>query len=96
MASEMVKRVAQTLAKLEGLYIDDFEDRSALPTLSRARAAIAAMREPTHDQLSRATLSFPPWGGHGEGPAPSQSDMWRAMIDAALEETPRGSEPNAA
>lgn len=51
-----------------------------------ARLAIAAMRDPTRDQVSKATLSFPPWGGHGEASAPSTEDMWRALIDAALSE----------
>ena len=54
-----------------------------------ARAAVAAMREPSQQQMSTANLSFPPWGGHGEGPAPSQADMWRAMIDAILREEPK-------
>jgi hypothetical protein len=65
--SEMVERVAQAIT---GPCLGDPE--------AMARAAIAAMREPTEDMLSL--------GGHGllaEG-LKKRGHIWRAMIAVAL------------
>jgi hypothetical protein len=79
----MVKRVVIALQEVACYERGILAGTDLLPF---ARAAIAAMREPTKEQLSAAIMSFPPWGGHGESSAPSEDDMWRAMIDAALKE----------
>lgn len=98
--SEMIERVARTLARDHGKQYEPFPRKigNVVPSLDAyvdsvwkgfapsARLAIAAMREPTQKQISAAIMSFPPWGGHGNGPPPSEADMWRAMIDAALKE----------
>lgn len=99
---DMVERVAraigmETCGDAPG-YLDELIQHPAAkswepPSMPRwhqwtdhARAAIEAMREPTAQQMRTASMTFPPWGGHGEASAPSQADMWRAMIDAALSE----------
>ncbi|CAM5769829.1 hypothetical protein [Bosea minatitlanensis] len=78
----MIERVARALAAME--YGEDVDDvwETHIP---HARAAIAAMREPT--------------GGMGEAAERwadkssyylemDPADVWRAMIDVALEEKP--------
>ena len=89
---DMVERVARAIRDAMGARPwEEMDDPSSSePTWYRdnamlvARTAIAALREPTQQQMSSANMRFPPWGGHGEASAPSQADMWRAMIDAAL------------
>jgi hypothetical protein len=69
--STMVKRVAQALHQEMGTA--PFDETAAL---ALARAAIAAMREPTQEMLD-AWLKAP--GAIKAG--------WQAMIDCALRET---------
>ena len=78
--SEMVERVARALAKkmrnsatvdngdLGHVIVDDLFDMRYV-----ARAAIAAMREPTEAMLDA-----------GWGPSDLPSDKWRAMVSEAL------------
>lgn len=67
----MIERIARTLA--EALGSDDW--RSLAPA---ARAAVAAMREPTPEMLEAALPDLPDWG--------YLPDDWRAMIDHAVAE----------
>lgn len=78
---------AEILVKLDWAGPVPLTNQAALIVLAAIRASIKDMREPTQTQVSRAEMSFPPWGGHGEGPAPSTADMWRAMVDARLAES---------
>lgn len=88
--SEMVERVAKAICEWNGktTWTEAIEGQpyslSADHYRIIARAAIAAMREPTRAQLSHASMAIGPWGGHGEPSAPSEAQVWRAMIDAAL------------
>lgn len=97
--SEMVERVARALEVADGCGPDDpayirfpgavsfglcWRDKYA----DKARAAIAAMREPTDAMTAAADdLDVYPLGSS----TPSQSAMidekWQAMIDAALDDT---------
>ena len=64
--SPMIERVARALAR--SLGGDDWR-----PFTPAARAAVAAMREPTVDMLEAALPDMPDWG--------YLPDDWRAMID---------------
>lgn len=55
--------------------------------MNDARAAIAAMREPTDEQRRIASRIIGPYGGHGEPRHPVEATVWHSMIDAALKET---------
>ena len=79
---DMLERVARAIADASGLV--PMSESSRLYQRQLARAAIEAMREPTQDQLRRASLAIGPYGGHGERGAPSLEEAWQAMIDAAL------------
>jgi hypothetical protein len=83
MASEMVERVVRALtAEFEPYRVFDEGEAERL-----ARAAIAAMREPTEAMVSAGSeavngcYSLEPGEGFDEPPAPA---AWQAMIDAAL------------
>lgn len=69
--SPMIERVARALAA--NLGGDDWRR-----FVDAARAAVAAMREPTPDMLDAATPGLPDWG--------YLEDDWRAMIDHAAGE----------
>jgi hypothetical protein len=66
--SEMIERVGRALAEEECYAYDP------LPYDARARAAIAAMREPTDTMIDAVGSS---WG-------PQLEDNWHKMIDEAL------------
>ena len=71
--STMVERVAQALQQEMGAApLDETAASFAL-----ARAAIAAMREPTEEMLN---------AGHEARAKATVNGIWHAMIDAALEE----------
>jgi hypothetical protein len=72
---DMVERVARAIAAVN--HEDDFDrsDEARRMFIEDARAAIAAMREPT-EEMVKAQWSEPTCGAEG----------WRAMIDAALNE----------
>ena len=97
MAMSMIERVARALCEIEGgmpgwtasgMGMPGPEDNEPQWKLyeEEARAAIAAMREPTEAILKVIARDLPA-DGHGvefvEGDAP---DYWRSMIDAALQE----------
>jgi hypothetical protein len=67
----MIIRVAQAIA----LARNEENWRNHIVS---ARAAIAAMREPTPDMLDVATVGLPDWG--------YLPDDWRMMIDHVLAE----------
>jgi len=67
----MVERVARALHG----DVDPWPRYGCEVCINRARAAIAAMREPTEEMMDACTK-------HGVIPI----FMWQAMIDAALEE----------
>lgn len=64
--SEMIEQVAKAMARNH--WLDDSRYKSYLST---AKAAIAAMREPTKEMLEFGCNSVP-------------IDVWQAMIDEAL------------
>jgi len=65
----MIERVARAIEATTKYALSDYTDYSDM-----ARAAIAAMREPTEEMLQ--------CGCHDCG---HQTTYWQAMIDAALE-----------
>lgn len=77
---DVVERVARAICR--AMWGDDcplmtaaaFEEEHWSQTLAEARAAIAAMREPTEAML--------------DGRARYAAAQWRAMVDAALAEPP--------
>ena len=82
--SKMVERVARHIA---GIAWGDIDDETRQFWLARARAAIAAMREPTEPMIE---------AGFGAGARRCDGILfedfakaWRAMIDAALAEPPK-------
>ena len=79
--TSLVERVARALAETDG-YEPTVKGIEAL--IPHARAAIAAMREPT-DAMINATYE-------GSDPA----ELWRMMIDAALAELSNSSRVGAA
>lgn len=99
--SEMVERVARKLCR-KYIHADDpgFQSTEAVVWSARredaewpqfvdlARAAIAAMREPTEKmQVAGATAHVEvAHMARGEGRCLSPGLVWRPMIDAALEE----------
>lgn len=72
-AETMIERVARAIAALHGS--DDWR-----AFLGDARAAAAAMREPTAAMLDAAVPEMPDWGYLPED--------WQAMIDYVLRERP--------
>lgn len=71
--SEMIERVARAID--EASQPPGQKDYKVLMK-NAARAAIEAMREPTMDMESAAS--------NWQGAQMTYSDVWRAMIDAAL------------
>jgi len=83
---DMVDRVAKALFadyQKSALGPDLTQTWSTLPKIaidhaySQARAAIAAMREPSGEMLTAADLR--------DGICTSYDELWKTMIDAALE-----------
>lgn len=69
----MIERISRAIAAHHGS--DDWRQ-----FLDDARAAAAAMREPTAEMLDAAIEELPDWGQLPED--------WRAMIDYVLRERP--------
>lgn len=87
--TEMVERVAWAIARARwgNVYTlpDDVEEarrRMIKQIIPLARAAIAAMREPTEEMVAAA-----PWWEIDEQ-TDEAAAIWRGMIDAALADTP--------
>ena len=92
MRESMVERVARALADLEsrqsGVCIKGPDEHLAAVTkmasnperIERARAAIAAMREPTEAMMRAGVAQDPDYPGEYAAP----EEYWRAMIDEAL------------
>lgn len=79
MSGEMVERVARAIATTA--RFPNFTDEVRDTFLPHARAAIAAMREPTETMRDAGTMADEDqWAGN-------PPRVWRAMIDAALAET---------
>ena len=86
--SEMVERVARAIA--DAVYDaikaalfetrENYVDQNWPKFATDARAAIAAMREPTEAMAARGYDMYDP--EHDSGPGPDE--FWRAMIDEAL------------
>lgn len=93
--SEMVKKVAQALAdeiaspKYAALDSVPGKDTALDLTKGLARAAIAAMRDPTK-AMEEAADDLDDWGCPSDPGAGNASALahWTAMIDEALKETP--------
>jgi len=79
----MVERVARAISSYEGRPPDRPRLSNGTPEwtlyVGEARAAIAAMREPTTAMVERAAFAF-------DG---LDADAWRIMIDAALQPPPQ-------
>lgn len=72
---KMIERIAKAIGdEMCGYIIDDLE--------SLARAAIAAMREPTEEMCQAAMIAAVTEENKGIEYAPMQG--WKAMIDEAL------------
>ena len=79
---DMIERVARSMAEADGWPSLEIARRSCGGENSCdfdlcARAAIAAMREPTEEMLTAADLR--------DGICTSYDELWKTMIDAALE-----------
>jgi len=74
---DMIERVARVLQSRDETY--DVTDALDPCFMDDARAAIAAMREPTEEMVDQCMDA-----GHMRGDA---EEIWERMIDAALEET---------
>jgi hypothetical protein len=72
MTDDMIERVARAVAKCQNGEDDDWEYYK-----NEARAALAAMREPTEEMMLAGERANEPL----DSPAYT---TWRAMIDAAL------------
>ena len=91
---DVVERVARAICR--AMWGDDcplmtaaaFEEEHWSQTLAEARAAIAAMREPTEAMVAAATHGPP--SGPVLHPASVRAPraVWRAMVDAALAQPP--------
>lgn len=80
--TEMVERVARALASQRANPYGDWK-----PWVKFARAAIAAMREPTEAMVNAAYDSFD-WGPPMVGPRDDAmpKPVWQTMIDEAMKE----------
>lgn len=79
----MIERVARAMepdvwASIDGDFWDG-KERTRENSLARARAAIAAMREPTPEITARFVRA-----GHGPYGDVEARAVWQEMIDAAL------------
>ena len=85
--SEMIERVAKAIA------LDDCQTWNELDAVNRgmflsfARAAIAAMREPTEAMLEAGTITVSKTGVISIS-TQDAARIWRAMVDAALHSAP--------
>jgi hypothetical protein len=80
--SEMVERVALALTRRGPGF-----ERAIVPTKicrALARAAIAAMREPTDEMMMEAEIIVPLLACFADKQASPSYKAWQAMIDAAL------------
>lgn len=85
--NEMVERIARAIMLADGhnnpenppRFPTDFSAKEASEYRSAARAAIAAMREPTEAMLAAS----------GRLNHPRDAEIWRAMIDAVLADDSR-------
>lgn len=92
--NEMVERVVRALARVRDEIRDkqpaDFPGHEIDRML--ARAAIEAMREPTEAMCKKAGNGYA--RGRGDWYVDGPADVWRAMIDAALNDrAARSSDP---
>jgi len=79
--SEMIERMAQAMLESDAVkYQANPADYHWTAYENTARAAIKAMQEPTEAMLKAAEYSYVKPG------APSTWIIWRAMVDAALNE----------
>jgi hypothetical protein len=100
--SEMVDRVAGALvlagANLQGIdendYVGGRVTLAGLDARELARAAIAAMREPTRGMIEAAYNTNE--GVFPESDFYCMDKVWEAMINAALEPSSSASEPGTA
>jgi hypothetical protein len=91
--SEMVERVARAMAGESGCVVSQQFDAGTGRLVDTkeewknwipfARAALAAMREPTEKMTIAGSLR-----SDYSGTAEDAGNQWRVMIDAALEEKP--------
>lgn len=78
----MIERVAESQAKFDGRSLIGMPRGERERYLERARLAIAAMREPTEGMIEAGDIP------DCDAPHKPADGVWRAMIDAALEEKP--------
>jgi hypothetical protein len=75
--SKMVERVAKEIFIACGYYQKEIGEFILDDWIPAARAAIAAMREPTDEMISASNREWP-----------HVRSNWKAMVDAALRGTP--------
>lgn len=81
-SGEMVEKVAQAIANSPGFpFLGEME-----PFREAARAAIEAMREPTTRMSQSAWMVIPPTMQDADPELSDFADIYRAMIDAALQD----------
>jgi hypothetical protein len=78
--SEMIKRVAEAMAA-----VDKMDDGRWEYLIPHARAAIEAMREPTHDMLVAGATAQAGYDHRFE--SDNAEEIFSDMIDAALSRT---------
>lgn len=83
--SEMVERVAGAIYDAAG---DCDQEMNLAAARALARAAIAAMREPTEAMKAAGGFAYMERGGMNA--RDGSDDIWRAMIDAALKQAGGG------
>lgn len=76
----MIERVARAI------FDDEQGERTMWECTALARAAIAAMREPTVNMLRVEAGVADKWSADCYGAPLPAEDVWTTMIDAALEE----------
>lgn len=88
--SEMVERVAKAIAADESRTWSEMDGVEVAMYFSFARAAIAAMREPTEAMANAPDVyRAGAVGGHFDVCTPTDyAKIWQAMIDAAIETPP--------
>lgn len=76
--NDMIERVAQAIDTLGNIDLANYQHREMV-----ARAAIAAIREPTQDMILPGYNALMDWDAR-TGEDYGIAEIWRAMIDAAL------------
>jgi hypothetical protein len=83
--SGMIERVARAISEQQGVEVDEATDWAAghwQECVDQAKAALLVLREPTKAMIHAGAE------GSGEDSEAVAISAWKAMIDAALKESP--------